>query len=107
MTQYMPTMIMFALAVVLTILLLLPTYIRFGNDLIRFYWKGFWMFLALVAFIAFGSQSLILAGYDVNAESIAILTGIITVFPIFVVFGWFRIVGFMLFKKTRLFAQSV
>ncbi len=59
------------------------------------------MFLALIAFVAGGSTTLSLAGYQVDPLSIAVLTGILSAYVGFVVFAWFRLCGAALMLGLR------
>lgn len=101
MEQVTPATIMFFITLAACFIFLLPTKIKIGSDLIRFYWRGFWVFLALISLAAGGAETIKLLGYDVEALSIQVLTGIMTSFVLFVVFAWFRLVGVALLKGFR------
>lgn len=104
MTQYMPTIIMSVITFLVCVMFLLPIRFRIGTELVRFYWKGFWMFLSLIAFVAGGSEILSLSGISVEKEAIATLSGIMAAFILFVVFAWFRLAGAIFWagiKKTK------
>jgi len=97
MEQVGPSLIMMTVTLVFTGLLLLPTLIKMRSNLIRFYWRGFWMFLALISIVAGGSSTLMLMGVQVDPLSMAMLSGIMASYILFVVFAWFRLVGMALF----------
>ncbi len=104
MTQYMPAIIMSVVTFLVCVMFLLPTLFKFGTDLVRFYWKGFWAFLSLIAFVAGGAEILRLSGMPVEKASIAALSGIMAAFIFFVVFAWFRLAGVALltgFKSMK------
>ncbi|NNE57593.1 MAG: hypothetical protein HKN36_05755 [Hellea sp.] len=101
MEQYLPTLIMLAITVAFTALILFPTRFKFGTDLVRFYWIGFWVFLAMISFVAGGSQVLSLAGFQIDDIAVAALTGILTSFVLFVVFAWVRLAGAAMFEGFR------
>lgn len=93
------TMGLITLAVVL--LLLLPIRLRFGSDLVKFYWRGVWFFLSAIATVSGGAEVLKILGYSVEKPSIAILAGIMSAYILFVVFAWFRLVGLALWTGFR------
>jgi len=101
MGQVMPAIIMFFITIAACMLFLLPNKIKFGSELVQFYWRGFWVFLALISLVAGGAETLRLLGYDVEMLSIRALAGIMTSFVLFVGFAWFRLVGVALFKGFR------
>lgn len=88
-----PTLIMIVSTVIVTGFMLLPTKLKFGTPLIRFYWRGFWVFLSLISFIAFGSAAFKVAGYANDIYSVALLEGLVVAFVVFVMFAWFRLAG--------------
>jgi len=106
MEQYLPTLIMLTITVAFTGVLLFPIRFKFGTDLVRFYWIGFWVFLAMISIVAGGSQVFALAGYQVDDIAVATLTGILTSFVLFVVFGWVRLAGAAMFEGFRRARQS-
>ncbi len=87
------TGIMIVITLVVTITMLVPTIFKFGSSLVRFYWRGFWVFLAIISFIAFGAATLEVAGYSILAASAPLLDGLVFAFMAFVMFGWFRLAG--------------
>jgi len=101
MIQYAPALIMLVITLIVAGAFLLPLFFRKGGELLQFYWKGFWMFLALIAFVAGGSQVLVLLGMQVEPYDLAILTGILSAYIFFVVFAWFRLVGFAVLSGIR------
>lgn len=104
MGQYMPAIIMSLITLIVCLMFLVPIRFKFGTNLVRFYWNGFWMFLALISLVAGGAEVLRLSGLPVENLSIATLSGIMASFILFVVFAWFRLAGAALmtgFRKAR------
>jgi len=90
--NFTPSLIMFIATVSITALLIMPilkVYIK--HDLTRFYWRGFWIFLALISAFAGGQQILLLAGVEVEKASVFYLAGLTAAYITFVVFAWFRL----------------
>ncbi|PHS42485.1 MAG: hypothetical protein COA91_00625 [Robiginitomaculum sp.] len=90
--QYIGAAILFFTTIGFTALLCLPALkIRQKNQLLRFYWTGFWGFLA--AIMAFsGAQTILdVLGHDVDRVASAILQGITAAFIMFVMFAWARL----------------
>ena len=101
MGQYTPIIIMSVVTLVVTLMFLVPTRMKFGGALVRFYWCGFWMFLSLIALVAGGAEVLKLAGQPVEKLSVSALSGIMAAFIVFVIFAWVRLVGVALIKGLR------
>jgi len=79
---FTPVLIMFVYTVALSSLLIIPAlHIHIKHDLTRFYWRGFWIFLMLIA--AFSGQ--------VEMASNFYLAGLMAAYITFVVFAWFRL----------------
>ena len=72
-----PSILMFVATVLVSGLLIMPA-LKFNikHDLTRFYWRGFWAFLCLIAAFAGGQQILMLAGVDVTNASVFYLAGL-------------------------------
>lgn len=103
MEQYLPAAIMFSFTLAATILFFLPaTLIRQKNKVLQFYWSGVWWFLALIAAIAGGSNTLLLMNIDTVDAANVILTGVIAAFVAFVVFAWFRLSAAAIFAAVKL-----
>lgn len=93
---------MFSVTLSVTILFFLPmTMVAQKNSIIKFYWSGLWMFLALITAIAGGSNTLMLLGVDSYGPANVILTGVIAAFVFFVVFAWIRLSAAAIFKFVR------
>lgn len=91
-TQILPGLIMFAITLAFVTVFFIPvTAFKQKNELIRFYWVGVWVFLAMIAAFSGGSETLKLFRYDVGQVPIALLTSLTVCFVIFVMFGWFRL----------------
>jgi len=83
---------MFTITFVFVTLFFMPvTMFKQKNELIRFYWAGTWIFLAMIAAFSGGSETLRLLKYDAGQMPAAILSGLTVSFVLFVVFGWFRL----------------
>ncbi len=83
---------MFAITLAFVTLLFVPiTAFKHKNELIRFYWVGVWIFLAMIAAFAGGSETLTAFRYDVGDVPNVLLTVLTVCFVIFVMFGWFRL----------------
>lgn len=90
--QILPGLIMFAITLAFVTLFFIPvTAFKQKNELIRFYWVGVWVFLAMIAAFSGGSQTLVLFDYDAQNVATAMLTSLTVCFVIFVMFGWFRL----------------
>lgn len=90
--QFLPSLIMFLITLVFVTLMFIPvTVFKQKNELIRFYWVGVWIFIAMIAAFAGGAETLKLLDYDAENISIAWLTALTVCFVLFVVFGWFRL----------------
>lgn len=106
MEHYIPSIIMTIITLIFVIIVLLPILAKFGSPLLRFYWAGFWIYIALIGLIAGGSTAIMISGTDIEQQSNAVLSGIVMSFVLFVFFAWFRLVGqtlkngFKWFQKT-------
>jgi len=90
--QILPGLIMFAITLAFVTLFFIPvTAFKQKDDLIRFYWVGIWVFLAMIAAFSGGSETLTLFDYDVGNFPTALLSALTICFVIFVIFGWFRL----------------
>ena len=94
MLHYVPAFIMFMFTVGFASLFLLPA-IKFQpkNELVGFYWRGLWMFLAAICAVAGASNTLLLANFPAENVSQAFSVAIIVSFVFFIVFAWFRLAG--------------
>ena len=94
---------MFVITLVFVTLFFIPiTVFKQKNELIRFYWIGVWMFLAMIAAFSGGAQTLWLFNYDAQIASTAMLSALTVCFVIFVMFAWFRL-SFSAIKAAILF----
>lgn len=88
----LPGLIMFAITLAFVTLFFIPvTAFKQKNDLIRFYWVGAWIFLAMIAAFSGGAETLSLFHYDAGNVPLALLSALTVCFVIFVMFGWFRL----------------
>ena len=91
-TQLLPGLIMFAITLAFVTLFFVPvTAFKQKNELIRFYWVGVWVFIAMITAFAGGTETLSLLHYDAGNIPLAWLSALLVCFVIFVVFGWFRL----------------
>jgi len=95
MSTLVPAMIMFLITIAFSALCLLPMiFYKQSNAIANFYWRGLWMFLALISGLAGGNSTLMLLGFPTDIDvTQAIITGVLAAFVLFVVFGWFRLAG--------------
>lgn len=83
---------MFAITLIFVTMFFIPvTTCKQKNELIRFYWVGIWLFMAMITAFAGGSQTLLLLGYDAHNAATAILSSLTVCFVLFVMFGWCRL----------------
>lgn len=101
MEQYIAALIMIFITLATVLLLLFPIKFKFGTDLVRFYWRGLWCFLAAIALVAGSGEVFKIMGYDFELYMIAALSGLMSAYIVFVIFAWFRLVAFGLFKGLR------
>jgi len=101
MGQISAVIAMLLVTLIAALVLLIPIRLKFGSDLVKFYWRGVWYFLSAIAVVSGGAQVLMLMGYDVEQLSIAVLAGLMTAYVLFVVFGWFRLIGAALLFGVR------
>ena len=91
-TQFLPGLIMFAITLAFVTIFFIPvTAFKQKNELIRFYWVGVWVFIAMITAFAGGTETLTLLNYDAGNIPIAWLSALTVCFVIFVMFGWFRL----------------
>lgn len=92
MIQYLPSLIMFTITLIFATLCFIPiTTFKQKNELIRFYWVGAWVFLALIAAFAGAAETLKMLNFEAENVSIALLSALTVCFVLFVMFGWFRL----------------
>ena len=90
--QILPGLIMFLITLAFVTVFFVPvTAFKQKNELIRFYWVGVWVFIAMIAAFSGGAETLKLFRYDVGNVPVALLTSLTVCFVIFVMFGWFRL----------------
>ena len=80
----LPGLIMFAITLAFVTLFFIPvTAFKQKNELIRFYWVGIWVFLAMIAAFSGGSETLTLFKYDVGNFPTTLLTSLTICFVLF------------------------
>lgn len=90
--QYLAAATMFLITIGFTALFWLPALkITQKNQLVKFYWMGFWAFLGGLTALAGAQSVLIILGQDVQKFATAILLGVTVSFVMFVMFGWGRL----------------
>ena len=83
---------MFSITFVFVTLMFIPvTVFKQKNELIRFYWVGVWLFIAMIAAFSGGAETLKLLNYDAGTIPVTFLTSLTACFVLFVMFGWFRL----------------
>ena len=91
-THYLPGLIMFMVTLAFVSLTFVPvTVFKQKNELVRFYWVGAWVFIAMIAAFAGGAETLKLMDYDTGSIPVVFLSALTVSFVVFVVFGWFRL----------------
>ena len=90
--QYIAATMMFLVTVGFAALFWLPAF-KFNqkNDLLKFYWIGFWSFLGGLTALAGAQSVLIILGQDVHRFATAMLLGVNVSFVLFVMFAWGRL----------------
>lgn len=90
--QYLAAAIMFLITVGFTALFWLPAlHFNRKNELLKFYWMGFWAFLGGICALAGAQSVLIILGQDVQKFATAMLFGVTASFVLFVMFAWGRL----------------
>lgn len=100
-TPYLPALIMFAITVVVVGLCFLPATYERKTPLLNFYWVGLWLFIGLIAAIAGGEQTVMLAGMESPELALRLQTSVSVCFVFFVIFAWFRLSGVALLAGIR------
>lgn len=106
-TPFLPSLIMFAITVFVVTLCFLPATYERKSPLLNFYWVGFWMFIGLIAAIAGGEQTVMLAGFESPDLAIRLQTSASACFVFFVIFAWFRLSGAALVAGVRRIAVRI
>ncbi len=103
--QLIAVSIMFLVTVIVTSLMFIPvTAFKHTSRVIKFYWTGFWAFLAVIAGVAGASSSLMILGLEDQAFSNKVFSGLIAAYVTFVVAAWFHLSGkamLAVVKKAR------
>ena len=107
MEQFIGVSIMVLATVVTTLLLLFPIKFKFGTKLVKFYWRGLWCFLAMIAIVAGSGEVLKIMGFDFELYVLAALSGLMSSYILFVMFAWFRLVAFGFFAGLRRLNKTV
>jgi hypothetical protein len=90
--QILPPVIMFGITIAAAALFFVPiTVFPRKNELVNFYWVGFWGFLVAIASLSGSSNALLLMDYDSQFVTNGLTTVITVCFVLFVMFGWFRL----------------
>ena len=84
---------MFLVTVGVVALFVLPMKkVRPESGVLRFYWRGVWLFLIAITCVAGAMNTLVLLDIDVVAETEKGLNLLLPAFVVFVVVGWFHTV---------------
>jgi len=90
--QFLAAAIMFLLTIGFAALFWLPAFkVKQNNELVKFYWIGFWAFLGGLVALSGAQAVLLILGRDVQAFGQAVMTGMSAAFVVFVMFGWIRL----------------
>lgn len=100
-SSLIPALIMFAITVTIVTLCFLPATYERKSPLLNFYWVGLWMFIGLIAAIAGGEQTVMLAGLESPDLAIRLQRSVSVCFVLFVIFAWFRLSGAALVAGVR------
>lgn len=94
MQQFIPAAIMFLFTIAFASVFLIPATSYSPKDAVAgFYWRGIWAFLSAICAVAGSEQTLNLMGMPAKDTSALLLQILLITFIIFVLFGWFRLVG--------------
>jgi len=94
MLHLMPSAIMFLFTVAFASLFLIPVTSYTPKNLVAgFYWNGVWAFLSAICAVAGADQTLMLLKYPARGAGELALQILLITFILFVVFGWFRLMG--------------
>lgn len=94
MLQFLPSAIMFVFTVAFASVFFIPaTSYTPKNAVAGFYWNGVWAFLSAICAVAGADQTLMLLGWPSHGMGELALQILLLTFIIFVVFGWFRLMG--------------
>ena len=88
-----PALVMFTITVAVVAVFLIPATYERTSPLVNFYWVGTWLFLALITAVAGGEQTVMMLGAENNIFAKRLLAALVVCFPLFIVFGWFRLAG--------------
>jgi len=92
MGQYVAAAIMFLTTVGFASLFWLPAVkVKQKNQLVEFYWTGFWAFLVGLTALSGAQAVLVILGQDVEKFGQAALIGFSASFTLFVMFAWARL----------------
>jgi len=102
MIQYLPAAIMFLATVALAALFFVPIK-RWSpeNGVVRFYWRGVWLFLVAIASVSGGFNTLLLLDFPAVMGMQLAVNVLVPGFVLFVVMGWFHMVGLSLLGLGR------
>ena len=102
MIHYLPPLIMFLVTVGVVALFVLPIKkVRPASAVLRFYWRGVWLFLVAITCVAGAMNTLVLLGIDVVRETETGLNLLLPAFVAFVMVGWFHTMGLGVLKLGR------
>ena len=93
MSHLLPAALMFAITVAVVTALLFPATFDRASKLVNFYWVGLWVFLAVIASISGGAQTVDMLGMNTMPLAARLQFAATLCFVIFVVFAWFRLSG--------------
>ena len=101
MPSLLPPAIMFAITVFVVTLILVPATFERKSSLLNFYWVGVWVFLAVIASVAGGSQTVQMVGLEAEPLAGRLQFAATLCFTLFVMFAWVRLSGVALLMGLR------
>ena len=104
----MPALTMFILTAGFAGVFMIPvTSYSPKDNIVGFYWRGVWLFLAMICAVAGGVETVNFLGLSAEPTGQVLLTMLLLTFVLFVVFGWFRLAGkAFLYGAKRLLKRS-
>ena len=102
MIQYLPAAIMFFATVAVSALFFVPIK-RWSPEkgVVRFYWRGVWLFLVAITSVSGGFNTLLLLDYPAVTGMQLAVNVLVPGFVAFVVIGWIHMVGLSLLGLGR------
>lgn len=108
MLQFVPAIIMFIFTVAFAGVFLIPaTNVTMKTPVLSFYWRGFWIFLAMICAISGSANTLLMAQMPVEHTAEYAQIGIVGAFIGFVILAWVHLAGkAAILAAKRVFVKS-